>query len=264
MIVDWFANGERILESGKLTEGDAWSSCRKWLQEVNFVRYLRSVGRDDAECRERLRALSNGTYALFSYTLGVDPRIAEDKVDGIMSAADAAGPLTPLPTVAVTAGEVGYVTSLSAPSDVKRYWMCLLVYVKTKRAALERATYDKAMDRYLLDAAGIPGRAADAKARIGSWSRACGIPFPLSVSATGSFYPVPRWAGVGAKVAECSLGDPSPAMALVGDAGFVCPSCGRRFERSPRAKTPLCGVCRERKKREDARMRKRKQRKKSD
>lgn len=264
MIVDWIANGERILETNELTHDDAWSSCRKWIQEVNYVRYLRGLGRDDVECRERLRSLSNGTYSLFAYESTAEPSLPDEKLDGIMEAADGLGPLLPLPRVQVTDAELAYLSSLSAPSDVKRYWVALLVYVKTKRAMRERAGYDKAMERHLTDAAGMRGRAADLKSRIGSWSRACGRPFRLSVSATGGFYPVPDWACRGKAVASCTLGDPSPAVSLIGASGFVCPACGRRFERSKHAKTPLCGVCYERKKREDACMRKRRQRKKSD
>lgn len=262
MIVDWIENGRRMLETGAVNEDDPWSASRKWMQEVNFVRYLRSSGFSESECRERLASLSGGTVESFAYQ-GDDVATAR-RLDDIIDAAKAAGPLTPLPTVPITDAEVAYLDSLDAPTDVKAYWIGLLVYVKSKRALRERAVYDKSVERYLADRAGMTGKASDVKARIGSWSRRCGIPFPLSVSATRGFYPIPPWSCSGKPVASCTLGSyPSPRDVLA-KGGFSCPVCGTRFERSPHAKSPLCGACRERKKRENANARKRRQREKSE
>mgnify|MGYP003301079654 CR=1 FL=1 len=258
MIFDWIDNGIKINESKALSEKDGWDRKRKWTQEVNYVRYLKwEEEYSDEQCLESLSLLSNGTAAVYAY----DPDEVLRRLNLIMAKAKRLGRLPRIPNVLICEDEVAYLDSLNAPLEIKRFWMGLLVYVKTKRVMYERATYDKGILRELMARAGLKGRYTDLSDRIERWSRRCGVPFPLSVSVKTPFYSVPRWLGQGEFVAECGLDDYCEAMALLDRKDFTCPECGRRFARPKCAKAFICPVCAEKKKVLDARERKRRQKK---
>ena len=264
MIFDWIENGEEIHRTGVIPCRDEWERKRVWTQEVNYARYLLySLGESIGACPARLADLLGGTAEALAY----DPDEMLGRLREIALTAKRLGPLEPLPRISVTRGEIRYLDSLSAPADVKRYWLGLLVYIKTKRAGIEKATLDKSVELWLLGKAHVRGRPDYARRRIMEWSLACGSPFRLSVSAKEPFYLVPSWCDFGRRSAEplvsLKMGEQiESAMRLLDERSFVCPECGARFRRAPRAKTMLCGACSERKKAEYARIRKRRQRKK--
>lgn len=263
MIFDWRMNGDRVAATGELTLDDAWARSRVWTQEVNFARHAKyGLGWPDHRIRDALLSLRGGTAESFSY----DPDEAASKVDSIMGEAKAMGPLPPLPRVTIWASEARYLDSLSAPRDVKAYWVAIMVYVKSKRAMRERAVRDPAVERWAYSRAGLVGKASNIRKRVDAWSRRCGIPFPLSVSTGSSFYPVPGWFASSdpdgaAATASLSEGEGLPTW-VFRPRSFTCPECGARFDRPPKARTPLCGVCAARKRARDAAERKRRQRKK--
>lgn len=262
MVFDWIANCRRIMSEGTLALGDKWERRMAWAQEVNFVRYLvygePGMGRDEAFAA--WSSVRGGTAERLAY----DPDALRLAFDGQLSKAKALGPLSPLPVVSVTDAEVAYVDGLSAPLEVKGYWLRLLVYLKTKRALGERTTSDRAAESYFMADAGIAGRPCDALATVARWSLRCGTPFRMSVSSGTPRYQMPGWAGRGSPVVECDLSDAGAPARLLGPKPFVCPECGARFSASGRRKTELCGACYERSKVARDREWRRAYRKKSD
>jgi len=261
MIFDWEANSMKVLAEGRLSASDDWEARRAFAQELALLRHLIfSKGMGKAEARSVWDGLSGGT----AESLAFDPPARDRAFEAEWEAASGAGPNEPLPTVAVTRQEAEYLNSLQAPLDVRRYWIRLLAYVKTKRAMGRTPKDDPRVDSWLMRSAGMPGRRDDEVRRARMWSLRCGVPFPQRVvpyagGAVNAYFP--GWLG-GDPAWEGRLGEFDGLDELLDPGSFLCPRCGTRFERAPRAKTDLCPDCAAEARREAQRGRMRARRKK--
>ena len=247
MIFDWIANSERILKEGKITDDTESDGVRSWTQETRLLQYLifdKDLGRD--ECYEIWKNISGGTYDLLRYPVDGDKESQDPRFIEQWKKAFEFGPLRPLPPAPIYREEVDFLNGLEAPLSVRKFWVRLLVYVKTKRALREIPVKKHIVDAALARSAGVPARSDDAARLIQRWSLKCGIPFPVTVVGRGKWTAPaydPKWVGGTEIVGRFILGEFDGIDDLLVDATFTCPSCGSLFERAPRAKTDLCPDC---------------------
>lgn len=245
MIFNWIENSKKILKEGKLSDLDDWEARRKWTQECAALRHARhTLGWDEDRCRSFWESLPNGMASAFSY----DPAELGRAWDGLWDASGRLGPLKPLARVPVTEGDVAYLDSLEAPLWVRRYWLSLLIWVRTERAMSGAAEYDGHVNAWLIRQA-APGKSVgNAERSIARWSRACGRPFPIAAVLSGktmrAAYVLDGRFGGGPVAMEASVEDLPSAWALLEGKTFVCRSCGDRFDSDRFGGRALCARCR--------------------
>jgi hypothetical protein len=243
MIFDWIKNSEAVIRDRRLSDSDDWEARRRWMQECAAIRHARhSLGWDEGECRRFWGGISNGLAATFSYDESELDRTWEE----LWEAAGRLGPLKPLPEIAVTDGDLAFLNSLEAPLWVRRYWLCLLVWIRTERALRGAAEYDGYVNAWLIRKA-APGKSVgNAEKSISRWSQRCGRPFPLKAMPSGkgikAVYALGEKSG-GGVAARVSMDGLEDALSLLSGEAFVCKRCGERFDSDRLRRSGLCERC---------------------
>lgn len=245
MIFDWLENSRKVMKENALTVRDEWDEKTKYQQETAYVRYLMfHLRMAEGDIRGKWEALVNGSWV----SIALDSYGKEKTYRDQICAAKRLGPLPVLPQVWITQGEIDYLNGLQAPCDVKRCWVRLLVYVKTLLSQGKRAVKKEDVDKWTKESAGMDDGNNHAVRRERYWSLRNGIPFHVKTyfgkDSAFSYYPHMPWMDKGDVICQVSLGDLKGIDALIDRKSFTCELCGRRFERSPRARSGLCDVCR--------------------
>lgn len=264
MIFDWIGNSTRMEVTCSVTLDDEWDRKHVWRQETNLLRYLafnRKHGRE--RCRSIWDSLEGGT----SKSGARDGYDVDKAFSNQMATALRLGPLEEIPIVWLTDSEISFVNSLQAPVEVKRYWLRLLVYIKSEKAQNRLPKRSTSVCAYMRRNAGFRMDGGQSARRERFWSIRCGVPFPVDVFVNGKtafgFYKIASWMCKGQPAVRVSMGHFYALDTLVYEKSFTCVNCGRRFSKSAKGKTELCPVCWERKNRKNKRSymeRKKKQR----
>lgn len=245
MIFDWQDNSNKVLETHRLSEGDDWEARRKWTQECALLRHVRhGLGWDEDKARSFWEGISNGLKVAMSY----DPAEVDRVWDGLWEASGRLGPLKPLSKGWVTEGDLAFLDSLEAPLWVRRYWLALLIWIRSAKATHGMAEYDGHVNAWLLRQVREVPSMGNAKKTLGRWSVACGRPFPLTTARAGKgakvVYVLDGRFGGGSVIGEFSPSECASAFSLLERKTFVCRVCGARFDSSRFGKMKLCDSCR--------------------